>query len=90
MGNPVKMDDKNGGTPMTQETPKSWEVVFGMVKVWMVSIGGFQLVMGDPPARWMVFVNGKIPSFEMDDEQGYPYFGKPPRCLVSFSEPIPA
>ena len=30
--------------------------------------GGFQLVMGD---RWMVFVNGKIPSFERGDDWGY-------------------
>ena len=29
--------------------------------------GGFQLVMGVPQARCLVFVNGKIPSFEMDD-----------------------
>ena len=50
MGNPVKMDDKNGGTPMTQETPKSWEVVFGMVKVWMVSIWGFPARHGGSPS----------------------------------------
>ena len=26
----------------------------------------------------LVFVNGKIPPFEMDDDWGYPYFRKPP------------
>ena len=39
--------------------------------------GGFQLVMGNPKlAGW--FTIWKIPSFEMDDDWGYPYFRKPP------------
>ena len=29
--------------------------------------------MGVPPVRWMVCVNGKLPSFEMDDDWGYPH-----------------
>ena len=29
---------------------------------------GLSIVMGVPPIGWMVFVYGKIPSFEMDDD----------------------
>ena len=33
---------------------------------------------GVPLDRWMVLVNGKIPSFEMEDEWGYPViYGNP-------------
>ena len=32
--------------------------------------GGFQLGKWATPNSWMVFVNGKIPSFEMDDDLG--------------------
>ena len=37
---------------------------------------GFPSV-GVPLYRWMVFVNGKIPS-RMDENWGYPYVRKPP------------
>ena len=35
-------------------------------------MGGFQLGKWGYP-KCLVFVNGKIPSFEMDDDWGYPY-----------------
>ena len=41
-------------------------------------------------AGWgMVFVNGKIPSFEMDDDYGYPYdSGNHYRKSMFFSHPV--
>ena len=42
------------------------------------SYGDFQLVMGVPLDRWMVYFDGKTPSFEMDDDWGYPHFRNPP------------
>ena len=38
--------------------------------------GGFQLVMGVPLYRWMVFVKGKILG-KADDDWGYPISGNP-------------
>ena len=41
---------------------------------------GVSIVGGVPKfAGW--FISWKIPSFEMDDEQGYPHFRKPPYPL---------
>ena len=53
----------------------SWAVVGsgGDVMGWVIWYGGFQLVMEVPLYCWMVFVNGKIPAFEMDDDWGSPY-----------------
>ena len=37
--------------------------------------------------KWLVFVNGKIPSFEIDDEQGYPHDSGNPQIVSMTSYP---
>ena len=57
------------------ETESSWNIL-GPWAMGPPRYGGFQLAMGVPPARWMVFVR-ENPT-KMDDDWGYPYFRKPP------------
>ena len=48
-----------------RKTDRSYIYIY--ISIWMgISING-----GTPIAGWMVFVNGKIPPFEMDDHWGY-------------------
>ena len=41
--------------------------------------------MGVPQVRWMVYLTWQIPLFEMDDDWGYPCFGKPPSLVFATS-----
>ena len=62
---------ENGTSTNEQDGYVPW--FFGYVFNSYVEIWCFPLSSGYPPVRWMVFVNGKIPSFEMDENWGQPY-----------------
>ena len=50
--------------------------------------GGFQLVMGVPLYRWMLYFHGKIRHLEMDDDLGGspPILGNPPIVVLKYVE----
>ena len=55
-----------------------------MIYFMMFPYGGFHSHGGSPSSLDGLF-HGKKKHLEMDDESGYPYFGKPPYMEVSWN-----
>ena len=56
---------------------------------WVETYGGFQLGKWGYPNCWLVFLRENLPSFETDDDWGYPYDSGNPHMEWSLSLPMP-